>query len=118
MKYFLILMIFFSFSCHAQTRIDPSQSKAYVGKSVTVCGKIYGSYQSLRSKGQPTFLDMGGKYPNATFTVLVWGDDLSKFDYSLNSLVEKTVCVTGLIKLYRDKPEIIVSDPSQIKITN
>ena len=111
-------MIFLSFSCHAQTRIDPSQSKAYAGKNATVCGKIYGSYQSVRSKGQPTFLDMGGKYPNATFTVLVWENDLSKFDYSLNSLVDKTVCVTGVIKLYRDKPEIIVSDPSQIKITN
>jgi hypothetical protein len=67
---------------------------------------------------KPTFLDFGAKYPNETFTALVWEDDLSKFSYSLKSLEGKNICVTGVITFYNSKPEIIVHEPKQIKINN
>jgi len=38
-----------------------------------------------------------------------------KFKYDLKELEGKNICVTGLIKEYKGKPEVIVSDPTQIK---
>jgi len=41
---------------------------------------------------------------------------LAKFTYPLTGLTNKNVCVTGSVKLYKDKPEMTVNSPSQIAI--
>jgi DNA/RNA endonuclease YhcR with UshA esterase domain len=41
--------------------------------------------------------------------------DADKFP-NIKSLEGKTIIVTGQIKLYRNKPEIILNSPNQIKI--
>jgi micrococcal nuclease len=56
-------------------------------------------------------------YPNQIFTVLIWGSDRNKFKEAPEDMYNsKMICVTGLIKDYKGKPEIIVNDPEQIKI--
>ena len=44
-------------------------------------------------------LDIGGHYPNNAFTAVILRDDASKFP-DVHSLEDKTVDVTGTIKLY------------------
>ncbi len=111
--------IFFAFlsiaaTCSAQT-ISPSQAKDYIGKKVTVCGQVSNVFYYERGKGSPTFIDMGGKYPNDQFEVLIWKEDRSKFSYDLQSLDQAKICVTGVIKEYKGKPEVEVSTPDQMK---
>ncbi len=76
-----IVFAFHSISLKAQS-ITPEQAKDYIGKQVTVCGNITGVYTSNKSEKAPTFLNMGGVYPNNTFTVVVFKDDAGKFSFS------------------------------------
>ena len=65
-------------------------------------------------RSQPTFLDFGKPYPNQPFTAVIWGSDRAKFGTPETTLQGKRVCVSGAIREYRGKPEIILSDPSQL----
>ena len=116
-KYILIgitvfLTAFYS-SCFSQT-ITPKQAQDYVGKKVTVCGEVSNIFYYERGKGSPTFIDMGGNYPNQEFDVVIWEENRKKFSYDIESLEDSKICVTGRIKEYRGKPEIVVSNPTQI----
>src|ERR1700730_14987773 len=117
MKKILIAFVFLNlgFYVNAQT-VAPEDAKNYVGKTITVCGKVQSTYQP-NSTSHPTFIDFGNKYPNAVFSIVIWESDLSKFSYKpKQKLKHKQLCVTGVVKMYKEKPEIVVSDPSQIKI--
>lgn len=116
MKHILILFTILSIAatCSAQT-INPSQAKDYIGKKVTVCGKVSTVFYYQRGKGSPTFIDMGGKYPNDQFEVLIWKENRGKFSYDLQSLNGTSICITGIVKEYKGKPEVEVSSPDQIK---
>src|SRR5436853_3524967 len=114
MKKILITAAFliFSFFLKAQT-ITPEEAKDNVGKTVTVCGKVRSTYKTNSVNSNPTFLDFGKKYPNAVFSVVIWENTLSKFSYNpKRKLKHKKICVTGKIKLYKERPEIVVDDPS------
>jgi hypothetical protein len=70
-----------------------------------------------RSKGQPTFLNLDQPYPRQIFTAVIWGNDRGYFTSPPEIAYRgKRVCVTGLVKLYKGKPEIIVILPSQVKV--
>ena len=102
---------------NAQKPITPDQAANYMGKKMTVCGKVVGTKYLYKSKGQPTLLNLDKPYPNQIFTVLIWGSDRDKFIPAPETLYDKkNICVTGVIKDYKGKPEIIVNDQEQIKI--
>jgi hypothetical protein len=85
------------------------------GKTTTVCDKVY-STKLLESSGM-VFLNLGGDYPNQKLSVVIKGKNRSKFDVSPEiAFKDKTICVTGVIIDYNGKPEIIVTDPEQIKV--
>jgi DNA/RNA endonuclease YhcR with UshA esterase domain len=92
--------------------ISPSDTPKYVGKSVTVEGTVSEVHHA--ASGKVTFIDMGGQYPNNTFAGVIFSDDESKFP-DVDSLDGKTVDITGKIKLYQGRTEIIMNDPAQIK---
>jgi hypothetical protein len=68
----------------------------------------------FRSEGRPTFLNLDEPYPNEILTILIWGDDRSKFGTPETEYRDKHVCVTGKITSYRGTPEIVATEPSQI----
>jgi hypothetical protein len=86
----------------------------HVGESATVCGTVDSGSYAARSRGQPTFLDFGGRYPHEAFVALIWGHDRAAFGAPERTLLGKRVCVTGKIERYRGKPEIIVRSPTQL----
>ena len=101
----------------AQTsKITAAQAKDHVGQRATVCGTVASARYAEKSKAQPNFLNLDEPYPKQIFTILIWGDDRSKFGAPEDKYLNTRLCATGLIKLYRGVPEIEASDPSQIEV--
>jgi DNA/RNA endonuclease YhcR with UshA esterase domain len=62
-------------------------------------------------------LNFNRPYPNNTFTVVIPGSARARFKNAPETMYRgKTICVTGLITIYKGKPEIVVTAPSQIVI--
>jgi hypothetical protein len=102
----------------AQTaHITARQAKDHVGETQTVCGKVASARYAPRSKGQPTFLNLDEPYPNQIFTILIWGENRSKFGQPESQYRDADVCVTGKITSYRGTPEIVATETSQIVVS-
>jgi hypothetical protein len=86
----------------------------HVGETATVCGTIASASYASHSKGQPTFLDFDKPYPEEHFAALIWVTDRAKFRTPESTLLGKQVCVTGVIQLFRGRPEMVLHDPSQL----
>jgi len=98
-------------------QITPFDAKAFIGKREIVCGQVASANFAARSNGQPTFFNLDRAYPNQVFTVVIWGNDRRKFGDAPERVYSgKKVCVSGVISSYRGGPEIVVSEPSQIRI--
>ena len=89
--------------------IAAADAKAHVGQTVTVEGVV--SEVHTAASGRATFIDIGGRYPNNTFTAVIFSRDVSNVD-AFNG---KTVDITGPVRLHNGRPEIILDDPGQIK---
>ena len=98
-------------SAHAEP-IAPNEAANHIGQNVTVEGTV-SEVDHAASRGM-TFIDMGGHYPNNTFAAIIFKDDAAKFP-DVDTLNGKTIDVTGVIRLYQGRAEIIVNDPAQIK---
>ena len=118
MKRILLLTtiaLFCAFGASAQKMIPVKDVAQHMNENVTVCGKVFGT--KLLDGANITFLDMGGAHPNQLLTVVIKSEDRSKFtgkpeeDYK-----DKNVCVTGTIIDFKGKPEIVLSDPANIKL--
>jgi DNA/RNA endonuclease YhcR with UshA esterase domain len=94
--------------------ISPADAGSHIGETATVCGLVASAKYAANSRAQPTFLNMGQPYPNEAFTAVIFGTDRAKFGQPETTLSRKRICVTGQVRNYRGKPEIIVSDPSQL----
>jgi DNA/RNA endonuclease YhcR with UshA esterase domain len=121
MKTALVLAVAFLFTINASlVRADvitAAQAAQHVGEVQTVRGIVASATYSTRAKGQPTFLNLDKPYPDAIFTVVIWGSDRGKFTAPPEKAFQgKTVRVTGKITAYKGTPEIAVHDPTQIVI--
>ena len=115
--YILISAIVFSQFSFAQASITPEEAAKHVGETVTVCGKVFGGRFFETSKNSPTLLNMGAAYPASPFTVMIPGELRAKMGYAPEAeLKEKNICVKGEIILYKEKPEIILKDVSDLEI--
>ena len=113
----LLLLLTATPLAYSTDNILPEEALNHVGERGTVCGIVASSHFAFRSKEQPTFLNLNRPYPNQVFTVLIWGSDRKSFqntpeDYYRN----QRICVTGTIRQYKGKAEIVVNNPSQIKL--
>jgi hypothetical protein len=115
---FVTLVLFFlsAGSLFAQKQISASEARQHVGEVATVCGHVASSHFAASTRGQPTFLNLDQPYPSQVFTILIWGSDRSRFGRPEDDYRNKQVCVTGKISAYRGTPEIIATDPNQIRI--
>lgn len=93
--------------------IAPNEAQKHVGETVTVEGAVSEVHHT--ASGRAIFIDMGGRYPDNAFAAVIFRDEFGKFP-RLDALEGKTVDVTGPIKLYRGKAEIILNDPGQLKV--
>ncbi|WP_339888581.1 hypothetical protein [uncultured Flavobacterium sp.] len=110
-----ILIVLFTNLIFSQTvSIDSLQH--YEGKKVTICAKVQGIFISNKTK-KTTFINFGKPYPKEKFVVVIFEKDLINFSYDIPThLKNKTVCITGIVKMYKGKPEIVATKEEQIEI--
>jgi hypothetical protein len=89
--------------------ITPEQAAEKIGKRASVQGVVTQVYVDESA----TFVNMGGIYPNQTFTAVTLprsGIDPSE----LEKLNGKTIIVSGIVREHKGKPQIVVNDLRQI----
>jgi micrococcal nuclease len=117
MKYLLLSALLISAKSLFSQTIKASEAANHLNEKATVCDSVYGARWLDGANGQPTLVNMGGVYPNNPFTFVIFGENRSKFSYKPEEyLLNHSVCVTGQIVEFRGKPQIVVSDTTQISI--
>ncbi|MBK7806971.1 MAG: hypothetical protein IPJ51_11785 [Saprospiraceae bacterium] len=109
-------LLFASTFLSAQTVISIDSVSAYIGKTVKVCDKVAGTFVTKSDKPL-TYLNLGTDYPKAKLTIVIFQKDLINFSFTPSDHYKgQNVCVTGEIKQYREKIEIIANRPDQIEM--
>ncbi len=113
----LIGFICCSLFTNAQTTITPQEAAANMGKTVTVCGKIFGGKYFEYSKNKLTLLNMGAAYPDAPLTIVIDGDSRKNFAKAPEEFYkDKEVCITGKVTEYKGKPQIVITKEEEIVV--
>jgi hypothetical protein len=92
--------------------IPPEQAESHIGQTVTVEG-VVNEVHTARS-GSATFIDMGGSYPANVFTGVIFASEMEAVG-DVSDLGGKTVETNGEVRMYRGKPEIVISSRNQIR---
>jgi DNA/RNA endonuclease YhcR with UshA esterase domain len=111
----IVALVTIIWRCNAGHTLTAAEAKKHVGEKATVCGKVVSTRYAVRSRGQPTFLNLDEPYPRQVFTVVIWGSDRANFGSPEVTYQGKKVCVKGNIEDYRGVPEIVASEAAQIK---
>ena len=99
----------------AQTKIASKDAAKHIGDTVTISDKIYST--KLIENTNMILLDMGGSHPDQLLTIVIKGEDRSKFNNKPEEYYKgRNVRVTGIIINYNGNPEIIVSSPADLKV--
>ena len=100
-------------SAIAQTaNYTAAEAAKHVGETATVTDKVDGVHR-LR-KGH-FLLNMGGKYPNQTFTAFIPAASASQFS-EFRQYEGRTVTVSGKIVMHGRKPVIVVTSQAQLTV--
>ena len=92
-------------------QILAADAAKYLGQPVIVCGKVFGG------KAFKTFklINVGDYYPKNPLNLYIKNNVRLPFE-PVGFLQDKNICVTGIIILYRDKYEVVISSEDQIEI--
>lgn len=90
--------------------IDYTDAPAHVGETASIRGKLIDTYTS---KTGTVFLNFCADYRTCPFTGVIFSSDAKKFA-SLEDYVGSTIMLTGKIKSYEGKAEIILENPNQL----
>jgi len=93
-------------------KIDAAEAEKYIGKRVTVCSTVFG----VKELPAINFINLGARYPDSPLTIVVFAEDKANFKDGLAVYDGRHICVTGTIKEYKGKTEIIISDPKDISV--
>lgn len=114
------IALFVALICGMQTvyaQIIPLDSISYYeGKTITINSKVQNTYVSNGEK-KTVFLNFGKPFPNETFKVVIFENDLIHFKYAPSEFLKnKQVEITGRVLIYNKRPQMIITNESQIKI--
>lgn len=89
-----------------------------VGERVTITGPVEGTRFAIRTKGKPTYLNIGNAFPSKDrFVALIWERNRDAFSSAPEDAYDGvTVAVQGTVKMYEGVPQIAVASPEQIAI--
>ena len=89
-----------------------------VGHTARVCGVVAWATYEVNFRAHPTFVTMvDPDQPNAlhALTAVIFGDDRAKFGGAPEASLEgQRICVTGFVSFFRQRPEMILTHPSQV----
>ena len=93
-------------------RISYTEAPEHVGEYACVAGRV--NYVYTSKKGN-IFINFCPDYKTCPFGIAIFSSDAYKFP-NPNQYEGKTVEITGLIRSYQGRPEIVLNEPGQIKI--
>ena len=109
-------LLLFSNILFSQTQISIDSVSTYIGKTVTVCDKVAGTFVTKGEK-PVTYLNLGADYPNSKLTIVIFQKDLINFPITPSDHYKgMDVCVTGEVGTYKDKVQIIANKAEQIEV--
>lgn len=112
-KLAFIISLMLPLGCWAQTaHIKDGQAGEHVGQRVVVEGTLVGVYASRSGN---TFLNFGAAYPNEDFTAVIFAENSGSIR-NVQVLEGKRVEVSGVVRLYRGKPEIILRSAGELRV--
>jgi len=97
---------------HSANRIDYTKAPNHVGEHACVSGKIDNVYTSQKGN---IFLNFCPDYKTCPFYAVIFSSDAYKFS-NPKQYEGKTVEITGLIRAYQGRSQIVLNDLGQIKI--
>jgi hypothetical protein len=112
MKTISMFLFAFAVLCTSALAFTPEEALKHEGERGSVEGLIVKIGSSPKGN---LFLNMGAPFPNHTFSGVIPKSSVEKFGKEfIMSLEGKRLRITGDITIYKDKPEILVTDKSQI----
>ena len=90
--------------------ISTIEAKNHIGEDIEVCGIVDGIYHHRNGH---IFLNLDGKYPNQKMSVIIWKDYVNNFKNI--HFLNKIICVKGIIKEYKNKPEMFLEEKNQLR---
>ncbi len=91
--------------------VTPEEAAKHVGELVIVKGTIT---QIAVSVKLTTHIDFGARYPNQVFTATIYRAKQPLFP-RVRDYEGKPVQVQGVVRLYKGRPDIILTEPSQFR---
>ncbi|MBD3615159.1 MAG: DNA-binding protein [Gracilimonas sp.] len=98
-----------------EVKINASEANDHIGEAAEVCGEVANARFIPQISGQPTFVNFGQPNPNQDFTVVIWGENRTKWEQLPENIYPKNeVCVTGRIESHEGTPQIEALSPNQV----
>jgi hypothetical protein len=98
--------------------VTPADAMGQVGRTARVCGVVASTVYDTNSRAHPTFVTLvSPDQPNVNqaLTAVIYGTDRVKFGGTPEAgLQGRRICVTGFISFFRQRPEMILSAPTQL----
>jgi DNA/RNA endonuclease YhcR with UshA esterase domain len=111
-----LLLVLFTAGSLSAADITPEDAGKHVGERVTVRSTVF---QVFVSKSKNVYLNFGAKFPNQTFAAAVLIQKtpalLADGPDWFTALEGKEVAVTGVVELYKGKPEIVLKAREDVK---
>jgi len=92
------------------SKIGTAEAAKYYDETLVVTGKVV----EVSVRPTITILDLDQPYPNTLFTAVVFPENAGQFG-DLQRFKNQNVEISGTVTEYRNKPEIILESPGQIK---
>jgi len=98
-------------------KFNTVQAKYQVNAKATICGTVVDAKYSEKSGN--TFLNLDKRFPNDIFSISIWKDDRINFSYNPEILLlNKQICVTGMVRENNGKPTMSISNEKSIEYMN
>jgi hypothetical protein len=105
-----------TFSASAAT-VAPADAMGQVGHTAKVCGVVASANYAADARAHPTFVTLVNPVqpnPAAALTAVIYGTDRAKFGNPEMTMPGQRVCVNGFISYFRQRAEMMLSNPSQV----
>ncbi len=93
--------------------LTAEEAKAHAGEAATICGAVASKGRSGRGRGR-ILVDLERPRPDTPFTAVADGFDRDAVDALDRLEVGAGVCVSGVVRLYRGRAEIVVRDAGAV----
>jgi micrococcal nuclease len=100
-------------------QISVKEIPVHIGDSVQFCTRVYKTRFFEESADQPTVLDIQANFSDPVVNVVIAGKDREQFSGAPEKkFLNKDVCITGVVTLHNNIPQINVVSRDQIRVNN